>query len=152
MSAFEAEASMTSDSLMPPVPEWITLTLISLGGELLERLLEGLHGAVDVGLDDDPELLDLAFLDHFVEVLEGDLAYLLRRFYPLEFLPLLCNLLGELLGLDALEGVARRGHARYAKHLDRRGRPGLVDLACHGRRTWPAPCRSRRRRRTDRPP
>ena len=43
-----------------------------VGGEALERLRERLHRALHVGLENEPQLLDLAGDDLLVQVLEGD--------------------------------------------------------------------------------
>ena len=48
------------------------LELDLVGGEPLERLGQRLHRALHVGLEDEPQLLDLARLDLLVQVLQGD--------------------------------------------------------------------------------
>ena len=52
--------------------------------ELLERSLESLDGTLDVTLVDDVEVLDLAFADLVVEVLESDLVRARRIAQPLD--------------------------------------------------------------------
>ena len=53
MMAFDAEASMTSDSVMPPTPVWMTLTAHLGALDLLELGDRGLDGALHVALDDE---------------------------------------------------------------------------------------------------
>ena len=74
MTASDAAASMTSDSLMPPTPLWMMLTGDLVLRQLGDLVLERLERAGDVGLEHEVELLELALLDALEEVVERDLA------------------------------------------------------------------------------
>ena len=72
MMALEAVASMTSDSLMPPTPEWMMSHLDLVVADLPEGVGQRLDAALHVGLDDEVELADLALGDARVEVVERE--------------------------------------------------------------------------------
>ena len=77
--AFDAAASMMSDSVTLPVPAAQHLDPQPLLLEALKRRRERLDRALDVGLDDEVEILDLARLHPAEDVLERDLAGRRRR-------------------------------------------------------------------------
>ena len=70
-TALEAEASMMSDSLMPPTPAKMTSTLTSGWVMLRSDSSEGLHRAAHVALDDEGQFLDPALLEAAVELVEA---------------------------------------------------------------------------------
>ena len=79
MTASEAAASITSDSLMPPTPSWITLHADLLLRQLGDLVRERLERAGHVGLDHQVELGELALLGAREHVLERDPARPARR-------------------------------------------------------------------------
>ena len=97
------------------------------GGELFKRLLDGFGGALNVGLDDEGQLLDLALLDLAEEVFEGDLLVGLELLFLLLGAALFDQLAGEALVLDGVEDVARCGDLGHAGDLDRDGGAGFGD-------------------------
>ena len=102
-------------------------------GELFKRLLDRLDGALNVGLDDDVEILDLALLELAVKLLErGRGAVLDHRRARLRG-TLLDDLTRQLLVGYRHELVARLRHAAEADDLHRRGRGRVLDtLAAAG--------------------
>ena len=125
--ASDASASMTSlsrdgaDGRVDDVDAHLGLV------HLVERVLEGLDRALDVGLDDEVEVLELAFADAREQVVEGDVRLLALR----EGALLERALLGEvarvaLVGEDA-ELVTGGRHGREAQDLDRIGGTGGLD-------------------------
>ena len=99
----------------------VDLGLVHLG----ERVLEGLDRAVDVGLDDEVEVLELALRDASEQVVERDVRLLLLLEDPL----LQRALLGEVASIalvdEDAEVVTGRRHARQAEDLDRVRRAAL---------------------------
>ena len=79
MIAVEAAASMTSDSLMPPTPEWMTSHLDLGVLDLEQRVAERLEAALHVGLDDEVEVEDLARGDAREDVVERERVLLGER-------------------------------------------------------------------------
>ena len=76
MMAFDAEASSTSLSLMAPTPLRSTrMRTFSLESFCIMSA-EHFGGAADVRLENDVELLDLAFLQLLVQLFERDAAAL----------------------------------------------------------------------------
>ena len=84
MMALEASARTTSVSLMAPTAEWIDVDADLGLDHLVERVLKSLDGTLDVGLDDQVELLDLGVGNGLEEVLERDVldAALSPRYGP----------------------------------------------------------------------
>ena len=119
---------------------------------LVQRVHERLDGALDVGLDDEVEVLELALLDAVEQVVEGDVALGALGDEPLAQRALLGELTGGALVGHDLELVAGARHRRQAEDLDRVGGAGGRDRACpsgrpaRGRGRAPCPRRRRRRR------
>ena len=87
-------------------------------------VLERLHRAVHVALEDDPELLDLARLDLLVEVGQGHPGATVTFFSRSWRRRAIWRALRS--SSTAAQGVAGRRHARQAQHLDRVDRAGLL--------------------------
>ena len=100
---------------MAPTPAWMTRTRTSSLLSLTRAGLDGLCGALDVGLDDEVQLLHLALLHLGEEVVQGDLLVQLVEVV----LDLLLALLDQLTG-HAL--VGHGGEARRPGPGPRRGR------------------------------
>src|SRR5262249_12430492 len=95
--------------------------------DLQQRVLQGLHRPGAVTLDDQVELLDLAFAEHPVQVLQADPAAALRQLgVALAGLPAAGDLPGHPVLLDDQERVAGAGHRGEPEHQHRAGRPGLL--------------------------
>ena len=77
-----------------------------LVGELFQRCLHGLHAALDVGLDNECQLLALAGLDLVEQVLQADLLHGGGGFCPLLGLALFHQLPGHPLVADGEEGTS----------------------------------------------
>ena len=127
MMAFDAEASMTSVSVIVPTAavDDPDLDFHSSAAESRSSAsCEGLDRAVDVALEDDAELLDLARLDLLVEIGQRDPDH--RRDLVL---PLLAGE-GDLARLplvgDGQQRVAGRRDSGQPEDLDRVGGPGLL--------------------------
>src|SRR5262245_49109627 len=95
--------------------------------ELLERFRQRLHRAVDVGLENEPELLELSLLDLLVELFEGDAGRRLGFPGALVLLAPGGDLARFTLFDDHRHRVAGLRHAVGAEHLHRRSRQDLVD-------------------------
>ena len=125
--ALDAAASMMSDATMPPTPEWMTRTddLVVLDlGDLVDGRLDR---ALDVGLDDERQLLDAALLHLREEVLEADRRRALRQLLRAHALgALLGGLAGHALVLDDPRQLAGRRRPVEAEDLDGDARPGLA--------------------------
>ena len=149
--AFDADASSTSDSVMPPTEPWMTLRRTSSVDSRRERVADRLDRALHVGLEDDLQLLDLAALDLLVEIVERDL----RGLRHLGLALLAAAMLGDLARLRVVlhddEDVAGLGHAAEAEDLDRRRRSGRLDAPAPCRRSSRGRGRTARRRRTGSP-
>src|SRR5829696_2154909 len=98
--------------------------------DLHQRVLERLDRSGAVALEDQVELLDLALLEHPVQVVQrdaapgaGQLRVALARLPPLGDLP------GDPVLLDDEEVVAGAGHGGEAEHLHRPGWGRLGELA-----------------------
>ena len=124
---------MTSDSLMPPTPRWMTLTVTSSWGRRAISSSTASSEPGDVGLEDEVELLDAPSRGELEDVLERDLA----AGAPRDRLGLQAvgALAGELargaVVLDHADELAGLGHAVEAEDLDRVARAGLLDLVAH---------------------
>ena len=120
-SASEAEARFTSFSVMPPTPVWMTPTRTSGVLDLLELAEQRLDRALDVALEDDVQVLDLAGLEIVVQRLERDAtSRALGELLAAE--PLRANVRKVLrlaLVLDDADELARRRRVVEAEHLDR---------------------------------
>src|SRR5699024_6922962 len=93
-----------------------------------QRLLERLHRAGGVALEDEVEGLDLALRHVLVDVLEADaLAHLRERRGALGGLALLGDLAGGARVLGDQDGVTGAGHRGQTEHLHRAGRARLGD-------------------------
>src|SRR6185295_6976725 len=106
------------------------LDLDLLGARLEEGIAEHLERALDVGFQDDRQLLDVAGLDAPEQLLEGERA--LDRQQPLLALfegPELGDAARLHLVLDDLEGIARAGQVGESGHADRRRRARGLDAA-----------------------
>ena len=125
MMALEVEASITSLSLMAPTAQWMTRTRTSSLDSFSRDCLHRLGGALDVGLDDDVQVLHLAGLDLAEQILQGDLAHW-RLLAPwlLLGLALLHQLPGHALVGHGVEVVARAGHLAHADDLHGHGGAG----------------------------
>src|SRR3990172_8366556 len=99
--------------------------LALVGGEPLEGVLQGLEGAVDVALEDHPQLLPLARLDLLVEVGQGDPHG--RGDLALLLLPAERDLARFPLVAEHGQSVAGGRHAGEPEDLHGVGRPGLPD-------------------------
>src|SRR5215217_6179657 len=123
-----AEPSMTSESVSAPTPLRTMLTLTS-SVDSLERLLERLDRAGDVGLYDEVEVLGATFAEEF---LQRATRTALRKLLPAQSL---LGLLGAVarnpLVVDNLEAGPRLRDAGEAKDLDRRPRSCLLDAIAH---------------------
>ena len=94
---------------------------------LVQRVLERLDGALDVGLDDEVELLDLGVGHGVEEVLQRDvLDAVLLLDAGLEG-ALVGQVAGLAVVLEDAELVAGVGHGGQAEDLDRVGGAGLGD-------------------------
>ena len=118
------------------------LDLDLVGGELVQRLGDGLQRALHVGLDDECELLDLSVLGHPGEQRVERQARGLRERPPSALL--LRAEAGDLPGLrlvlDDLEGIARVRDVVEAHDLDGGRRAGLEDALAavvEHRANWP---------------
>jgi hypothetical protein len=69
--AFDAFASCTSFSVMPPTPRCTITSFTSSRSSLRKRLRAGFERTLDVGLQDDVERRGLAALDLLEEVFES---------------------------------------------------------------------------------
>ncbi len=127
---------------MAPTPERTTRTLTVSVESFVSVDFKHFDRALHVGLDDDEQFLDL----RFAERLDAALGGLRERLLAGDHLALVRDLLrlGDV--GDDLEGLARLRHALKSEDFDGRGRAGLVDDACRGRRTSRAPCRRPGRR------
>ena len=124
MIACDADASITSDSLMAPTPVWMICRRTSVCSTLLERVHQGADGALHVALDDDVELLEPALLDAREEVVERDRAAVRQLLGPQPLVALGRELARRALVLDHPEALAGVHDAAEAQDLDRHRRPG----------------------------
>ena len=99
-----------------------------LVGQLLQRSLDRLGGALDVRLDDDIQVLHLAGLDLAEQVLQRDLAHIVVQRALLLMLALLHQLTGHALVGHSMEVIARAGHLAHADDLHGDGGAGISDL------------------------
>ena len=126
--AFDAAASMTSDSTMPPTPVWITLDRDLVVLDLPDLVHGGLDRALHVGLDDQVELLDRALLHLREQILEADgLAALGEHLGAQALGALLGDLARDALVLDDAAALAGGRRLVEAEDLDRHARPGVLD-------------------------
>ena len=99
-----------------------------LVGQLLQRSLDRLGGALDVRLNDDVQVLHLTGLDLAEQVLQRDLAHVVVQRALLLMLALLHQLAGHALVGHGVEVVTRAGHLAHADDLHGDGGTGLGDL------------------------
>ena len=102
--------------------------------ELLQRGLHGLHGALDVGLDDDVQILHLTGLDLAEQILQRDLGNRGVGLGAGLLLALLHQLPGQLFVGHGVEGGAGGGSLGQAGDLHRHGGTGgcqLLALVAH---------------------
>ena len=59
---------------MAPTAQWMTPDVDFLVAQLLQRDLDGLGRALNIGLDDDVQVLHLTGLDLAEQILQGDLG------------------------------------------------------------------------------
>ena len=131
MTASDAAASITSDSLMPPTPSWMTSTVISLLRQLRDLVLERLERAGHVGLDDQGRLAPRPSSCARAQTSSSETRTPRAARQRLALQPVLAlgGLLARLaLVLDDAHDLAGVGHAVEAEHLDRHAGRGLVDL------------------------
>jgi hypothetical protein len=121
MTASEAEASVTSFSVIAPTPRWmIRSETSSLDLDLEQRVLDGLDGAADVALEDEVELGVLTLLEAVEQRLERRAPTALREGgVALARSPLLGDLAGDAVLADDEEVVTGAGDAGEAEHLHR---------------------------------
>src|SRR4030042_5204972 len=98
------------------------------GAELLQGVLERLHGAVHVALDDDLQLPNFPVLDLVVQGLQGDLLDVLGLLVLFQLLAFGADLPRLLLAFGDLEGVAGVGDAGKAQDLHGDGGGGFLQL------------------------
>ena len=130
IAALEVAASVTSDSVMPPTPEWMMRARDLVGAERLERLGDRLDRALHVALDDQREDLLAGAPGAGSSSARASRG---RRSGGPRLVALLAGaIVGDLAGaglaLDHREAVAGLGRALEAEHLDRRRRAGFLDL------------------------
>ena len=118
--AFDAAARLTSFSVMPPTPVWMTLTRTSGWSIFAELADDRLDGALHVALDHEVQILDGAGLHLLEELLERDAAarLLRQRLAAQALTALLRELAGAALGLDDAQQLAGRRRAVEAEDLD----------------------------------
>ena len=143
--ASDAAASVTSDSVMPPTPEWSTRARHLVRTEPAERADQRLHRALDIGLDNERKLaLALLLLDFGEELLQVERRAARDLFLPGARLPELGDLPRPALVLDHHDLIARQGRAAEPENLDGHRRPcglgGSAVVAVH--RPHPAPLRT----------
>ena len=127
MTAFEADASSTSDSVMAPTPEWSTRTRTFSVDMWAEIFGDNLDRALHVALDDDVEVLDAGLLDLLGEAFERDAGGLGELRFALLHLAVLRDALGLVAVGHDQEGIARVGHAFEAEDFDRGAGAGFSD-------------------------
>ena len=129
MTALEAEASSTSDSVMAPTPGVDDLHLDFFGSQLGQRLGQYFGRALHVALQDQIQLLNHAGSHLLVELVQSQA----RGAGQGSLARLLLAVEGCLLGLeqirDHLELVARLGHAAEPQHFHRGGRRRFLQRA-----------------------
>ena len=146
MIASEAEASITSDSLMPPVCEWMMLIATCSCGTLAISSWSASSEPATSALRTMLSSLMSPSWARGEDLLEADLARLAAG-QRLGLEPV-GALLGELAGaavvLDRLDELAGVGDAVEAEHLDRHPRPGALDPLAGEvvHRPHPAPLRA----------
>ena len=123
--ASDASASMMSLSVIAPTAEWMTL-MRDLGlVHLVQRVLERLDRALDVGLDDEVEVLELALADAREQVVERDVALLaLRRAGAALSARSSARLRASRSSAKTRNSSPALGNAGQALDLDRIGRAG----------------------------
>ena len=130
MMALEVVASMTSLSLIAPTPPWMTLTRTSSLESFSSDLLHRLHRALDVGLDDDVQILHLRPPES-EQNRSSRLTFCSQRRIQgvlLLLLPLFRQLTGHAFICHGVEVVACVGHFRHAGDLHRHGGAGGLEL------------------------
>ena len=129
MIAFDAEASSTSDSLIAPTPLWMIRILTFSSVSFVSVSAEHLGRTLHVGLDDDRQLLHVAFGDLLLQRLERQARALAAERLFLRLRLTEQRDLTRFGGVgQRLEGVARLRQAAEAEHFDRRRRRRRLDL------------------------
>ena len=96
--------------------------------DLGQAVLDGLHGTLNVGLEDQGKLLNLLLLDPVEEVVEGEASCgLVPLLIDGHLLPQQGDLLGLLDGVHHLEGVSGGGNLLEAADLDGRHHLRLLE-------------------------
>ena len=128
--AFEAAARLTSFSVMPPTPVWMTLTRTSGCSIFCELADDRLDRALHVGLEDDVQVGDAARLQLLEQLLERDAAarLLRERLAAQPLAALLREVARAAVVLDHAGELAGRRRLVEAEDLDRVARAGGVDL------------------------
>ena len=129
MTAFEAEASRTSDSVMAPTPECRTRTRTFSVDMRCERVGQHFDRALHVALEDQVEVLHAGLLDLFGESFERDAGALGELRLALLHLAVLRDALGLVAVGHDEEGVAGVRHAFETEDFDRSGGSGFGDGA-----------------------
>ena len=100
-----------------------------LVAQLLQRDLDGLGGALNIGLDDDVQVLHLALLDLAEQVVQTDLLHRAVHGVLLLLLALLGQLAGHALVGDHIEVVTGLGHLGHTDDLHGHGGTGVLQLS-----------------------
>ena len=100
--------------------------------QLLQRLLDGLNRALNVRLDDDRQLLGLAFLNLLEQIIQCNLLVGAELLLLGLLASLFHQLTGQLLVLNSVEFVARCRYVCQTGDLNRRGWAGALDLLASG--------------------
>ncbi len=103
------------------------MRLDSLGPEPFNGVRDGFRRPLDIGPDDDPEVLDCTFRHLREQVVQRHLAHGSRAGGPLLLEPGLGDLAGDPLIPGHHKLVAGHRHPQQAHHLRRDRRPGLLD-------------------------
>ena len=98
-------------------------------GELEKALLDGLSRALDIGLDDDVEVLQLTLFNRGKEVVKSDLLVLLELLFLGLGLSLLDKLPCKALVVNGVKSVTRLRHLVETHDLNGDGGACGVDLA-----------------------
>ena len=96
-------------------------------GDFQEAGLDGLGGALHIGLDDDVQLLHVALLNLGKQIVQGDLGHGLGGTGLLLGLALLHQLAGHALILNSVEDIAGTGNLAQTRDLHGDGGTGFLD-------------------------
>ena len=126
--AFDAEASMTSFSVIPPAAEWMTVTRTSVCSIFWSSESAASTEPATSRLEHDVEVLD-AFLDALEEDVERDRLRALGELLPAQALATRLRVLARLaLVLDHARVLAGRRRLVEADDLDRIAGAGVLEL------------------------